>query len=127
MSVVLMHGMRPRGREPNAFDINPGFDVPTKAMTNRRFQRLEDGVGAPPLLNDAIQRPHTMKVLGCGALPTTDMVLRRPAVDQTIGMVPPSGYGRRQKKGLAYETEKPLNGKILKQADTFDASRTTKL
>lgn len=127
MSVVLMPGMRPRGREPNVFDINPGFDVPSTAMTNRRFMRAEDGIIAPPLLNDAIQRPHTMKVLGCGIEPMTNRMLRKPATDPMMGVVPPTGYARGQKRGLAYEYQKPLKGKILKQADTFDASRDTGL
>jgi len=128
MSVVPMEGLRRRGHEATPFDIIPGMDVPAVPNSNRRTRGLRSGVMAPPLLNDAIQRPHTMRVLGCKDEPMVNRTLRRPPVSAMKSISAPTGYAVGQKKGLAYEHERPItHRKILKQADNFDAGRDTPL
>lgn len=47
-------------------------------------------------------------------------VLRRAPVPSAGGLVPPTGYARKQGLGLAYLKEKPLNVPIMPQAGFYN-------
>lgn len=124
MSVVAMNGFQLRGaREVQPFDMIPRAYTGGKTFKNE----LDVGMGAdaPPLLNDSIHRPHTMKVLGCKQ--DSHRVLRRPPVKSTEGMYPSTGYARGQDKGLAFLAEKPITGKIMPLASSFYAGMNNKI
>lgn len=126
MSVVAMNGFQLRGgREIQPFDMIPRAYNGGKTFKNE----LEVGVGAdaPPLLNDSIHRPHTMKVLGCKQNAEAHRVLRRPPVSSTKGMYPSTGYARGQDKGLAFLGEKPITGRIMPLSSSHYAGMNNKI
>lgn len=127
MSVVAINGFQLRGatREVQPFDMIPRAYIGGKTFENE----LDVGMGAdaPPLLNDAIHRPHTMKVLGCKQNHEAHRVLRRAPVSSTAGMYPSTGYARGQDRGLAYLAEKPITGKIMPLSSSFYAGMNNKI
>lgn len=54
-------------------------------------------------------------------------VLRRPTIPYQGGLYPHQGYARGQRKGLAYDPQKPLNQPLAPKADSFNAGLNTKL
>ena len=60
-------------------------------------------------------------VSSVGSLGGSHRVLRRPAIPYQGGLYPHTGYARGQKKGLAYDPEKPINLPLLPLADSFNA------
>jgi hypothetical protein len=97
MSVVPMNGFK----LTSVRAVEPSDMIPPAYMGGKTYKNtLKIGIGAdaPPLLNDSIHRPHTMKVLGCKQNHESHRVLRRPALSNTGGMFPSTGYARGQKK-----------------------------
>lgn len=54
-------------------------------------------------------------------------VLRRPAIPYQGGLYPQQGYARSQKKGLAFQSEKPINQPLMPNADSFNAGLNSTL
>jgi len=82
---------------------------------------------APPLLNNAIQRPHTMKVRG-KENPNARIIPRPQPVPSTDSIYPKQGYARGQKKGLAFKKiNRSIDGPIMKIADSNFAWADSKL
>ena len=54
-------------------------------------------------------------------------VLRAPAVPYQGGLYPQQGYARSQQKGLAFQSEKPINQPLMPQADSFNAGMNSRL
>lgn len=48
-------------------------------------------------------------------------VLRRAPIPYSQALYPQTGFARHQKKGLAYQAEKPINQPIMPIADSFNA------
>ena len=53
--------------------------------------------------------------------------IRRPAIPYQGGLYPQQGYARGQKKGLAFQVEKPLNQPLMPLADSFNAGLNSTL
>ncbi len=53
--------------------------------------------------------------------------LRRPAIPYQGGLYPQQGYARGQRKGLAFEVEKPINQPLMPLADSFNAGMNSRL
>ena len=110
--------------------LEPGDIIPPAYLGGKTYKnvlKIGVGVDAPPLLNDSIHRSHTMKVLGCKQNHESHRVLRRPALSNTGGMYPKSGYARGQDKGLAFIDQKPITGKIMEISSSFYAGSNSKI
>jgi len=54
-------------------------------------------------------------------------IMRNPKGDPTEGLQVPEGFGRGQKRGLAFMPQHPLNARILVRRDNFFSTQPTKL
>ena len=54
-------------------------------------------------------------------------ILRRPAIPYQGGLYPHQGYARGQRKGLAYDPQKPISQPLMPIPDSFNAGLNTKL
>ena len=72
-----------------------------------------------PIMNRAIQNPFVFKAVGCKSEPQTHIVVRRKALPNLIGTYPSPGVFRHEKKGLAFNSMKPLNKPIMVKASSF--------
>lgn len=96
-------------------------------MNGKRNEHYQDGIIAPPLLNDAFHRPHTDKVLGCKSEREAHRVLRREPLPSVTGIYAQTGYARHQELGLAYLRNKPIDGVIAPISSSFYAGLNNKL
>ena len=126
MSVVPMNGFK----LTSVRAVEPSDMIPPTYMGGKTYKnthKIGVGADAPKLLNDSIHRPHTMKVLGCKQNHESHRVLRRPALSNTGGMFPSTGYARGQKKGLAFIDQQPITGKIMESASSFYGGSNSKI
>ena len=80
---------------------------PTSAHPQKRMPRQQEEPYIAPILSNAIHRPHTMKVLGKKS--NLDLVKHvKPLISPMAGIDAHQGYGRAQKKGLAYDPFRPI-------------------
>lgn len=115
------------GPSNTPFEMVPTMHHGEKVMGNRNPLVLRNLPKAPPLLNNAIQRPHTMKVKGKENF-NARIVPRPPPVPSTDSMYPKQGYARGQEKGLSYmKMDRPIDGPLMPLADSDFASRDSKL
>ena len=125
MSVVPFNGVSFLGNMPRQNSMVPQMSMYKKQAGNRRFD-IKEIPKPPPLMNNSIQRPHTMKVLG--KMNHNSVIIPRPQpVPSTDNMNPKQGYARGQPKGLAYRPECPNDGPIMAQADSALAWMDSKL
>lgn len=80
---------------------------------------------APFLFNESIDYSSRRANMPCKVINET--VLRRPPLPSAGGMIAPSGIGRHQSKGLAYDPSKPINGPIMPQSDPYASGMNNKL
>jgi len=113
-------------REASVYDIAPPMGLNYYQDGIRKFSR-QDGINAPKIMNNSIQRPHTMKVLGCKSDREAHKVLRRAPLPDELGMYAPTGYARHQPKGLASLNERPTDGQIMPLASSFYGGGNNKL
>ena len=115
-AAYLTAGLRPLGAEPTYFDLLPqaGSTMPT---TNGLPSPPPDPY-IPALVTQAVQRHHTMKVLGCKAEIDAVRIGRVPVSDAGTH-VAHQGYGRHQRHGLAFDPRHPLNTPLMPQASSF--------
>ena len=127
MSVVLINGLDMLSqREASVFDLSAPLGLKYHQDGIRKFDR-QDGVIAPKLINSAIQRPHTMKVLGCKSEREAHKIIRRPPINETKGMYPSTGYARHQPKGLSSLRERPTDLPLMPDPSSFYAGANSKL
>ena len=115
MATVLIPNIHdgPKGPAQTPFSMAPTMHLGGKTVGNRVPLPLRLLPTAPPLINNAIQRPHTMKVKGKENF-NARIVPRSPPIPQTDAMHPKQGYARGQKKGLAFmKMNRPIDGPIM--------------
>ena len=130
MSVVVFPSQSLRGvMELNAFDFQApmGFDTGFSKVDNLTKGFVANGVIAPPIMNRAIQNPFAFKSVGCKSEPQTHIIVRRRPLPNYIGTYPQVGVFRHEKKGLAYDGKKPINGPILVNSSSFFGGGNTTL
>jgi hypothetical protein len=116
MSVVVFPSQSLRGSQevlPFDFQSPIGFDT--------------NNVVKPPIMNRAIQNPFSFKAIGCKAEPQTHIVVRRKPLPNLIGTYPQVGVFRHEKKGLAWNNNKPNNLPIMPKASSFWGGGNTTL
>ena len=117
-AAYLTSGIRPLGPVPTYFDLTPqaGFTIPA----NNGLPSPPPEAYIPSLVTEAVQRPHTMKVLGCKPEPNTLLIGRIPVSDAGTHRAH-QGYGRHQRRGLAFDPRHPVDGPLMPQASSFYA------
>ena len=112
MSVVslIFNGLE-GSTEVHPHSLIPSTGFVQKAESNRDPLMYGPYTKAPILFSESIDYSSRRGVLQCNGLGHT--VLRRPPIPSTNGMVAPSGIGRHQMKGLAYDSSKPINAPLM--------------
>lgn len=127
MSVVMINGLDMLARrEASVYDLSAPLGLKYHQDGIREFSR-QDGVIAPPIMNNAIHRPHTMKVIGCKSEREAHKIIRRAPINETKGMYPSTGYARHQNKGLSTLRERPIDLPLLPNPSSFYAGANSKL
>jgi hypothetical protein len=109
----LRNGLDRLGNIPTYATLMPTAGVFTHIQ--KRLPRPPDQPYIQPIMNNAIQRPHTMKVLGKKS--NHDLVhMVKPLIHPTAGITAPSFNVRHQRKGLAYDPQRAV-GKLTPQVD----------
>ena len=86
------------------------------AHPQKRLPRPPEPPYIPPIMNNANQRPHTMKVLGKKS--NHDLVrIVKPLINPMAGIHAPSFNVRHQKRGLLFDLQNPIQ-KLTPQADS---------
>lgn len=108
---------------------NGGLNRPALKLNWETTTRLENGTSL---------RQSVLTTAGRGDLPCKGIVtagfaggatrtLRRPAIPYQGGLYPQQGYARSQRKGLAYQVEKPIDQPLMPFADSFNAGLNSTL
>ena len=109
----LRTGLDRLGNIPTYATLMPTAGVFTHIQ--KRLPRIPDEPYIAPIMNNAIQRPHTMKVLGKKS--NHDLVhMVKPLIHPMAGITAPSFNVRHQHRGLAYDPERAV-GRLTPQAD----------
>lgn len=126
MSVIplIFNGLE-GSSEVHTHHFIPSTGFIEKAESNRDPLPIQDYITAPVLYNHSIDYSTRRGVLQCNGL--GHVVLRRPPVPSSNGMVAPSGIGRHQMKGLAYDALKPINAPIMPYASSVNAGMNNPL
>ena len=120
-------GRGPQGPSQTPFDFAPTMHLGGKSVGNRQPLVLTTLPKAPPLLNNAIQRPHTMKVKG-KENSNARIIPRSAPAPSTDSMHPKQGYARGQQKGLAFmKMNRSIDGALLPISDSNFAFLNSKL
>lgn len=130
MSVVLFPSQSLRGDQevlPFDFQSSMGFDTGFNKVDNLTKGFVANNVVKPPIMNRAIQNPFSFKSIGCKAEPQTHIVVRRKPLPNLIGTYPQVGVFRHEKKGLAWNNNKPNNLPIMPKASSFWGGGNTTL
>ena len=126
MSVVplIFNGMQ-GSTEVHPHSLIPSTGFITKAESNRDPFNYQPYIKAPVLFSADIDYSSRRGVLQCNGLGHT--VLRRPPIPSTNGMVPSSGIGRHQMKGLVFDSSKPINARVMPLASSVAAGMNNPL
>lgn len=119
---VLFRSQTLRGdNELNPFDFMApmGFNVNISKVDNLVNGFIANNIIAPPIMNRAIHNPFSFKAVGCKNEVESHIIVRRKPLPSTIGMYPQVGVFRHEKKGLAFNSMKPINRPIMKNASSF--------
>jgi hypothetical protein len=111
-----------RGREelsPFDFTAPMGYDTGINKVDNLSDGFVANNVPKLAIMNRAIQNPFAFKSIGCKNEPQTHLVIRRRALPNLIGTYAPVGVFRHEKKGLSFNSNKPINGPILVNSSSF--------
>jgi hypothetical protein len=130
MSVVVFPSQSLRGSQevlPFDFQSPIGFDTGFNKVDNLTKGFVANNVVKPPIMNRAIQNPFSFKAIGCKAEPQTHIVVRRKPLPNLIGTYPQVGVFRHEKKGLAWNNNKPNNLPIMPKASSFWGGGNTTL
>jgi hypothetical protein len=104
---------------PFDFQAPLGFETGLSKVDNLTKGFVANKVSAPPIMNRAIQNPFAFKSVGCKSEPQTHIIVRRKALPNYLGTYPQVGVFRHQKKGLASDPKKPIDGPILVNSSSF--------
>ena len=107
-------------RQADTLKTIPNFHLPYKQVGNRRAFVIEPTPTPQKTLNGAINYSMHRVVLPCD--PLGYKVIRRPPVPDSEGLQPPTGVGRHQFKGLAYQKIKPIDLPVMKRAGFYNPS-----
>ena len=111
---------------------NGGLNSPIIRLNYEKTTRLEN----PTALRMSVLQTGNSGARGVmpcrgnaniGSLSGAVRVMRRPAISQFGGMYPQVGFARGQKKGLAYDPDKPIDNQLMPIADSFNAGLNSKL
>ena len=111
---------------------NGGLNAPIIRLNYEKTNKLEN----PTALRGSVLQTNNggaRGVMPCkgnaniGSLSGAVRVMRRPAISQMGGMYPQTGFARGQKKGLAYDPNKPINNALMPIADSFNSALNSKL
>ena len=130
MSAVVFPTQTLRGKNelgPFDFSAPMGFQTGLQKVDNLTHGFVANNVPKPPIMNRAIQNPFAFKSIGCKSEPQTHLIVRRKPVPGTLGMYPQVGVFRHEKKGLAFNSNKPNNGPIMPKASSFWGGGNTTL
>ena len=119
----LRAGIDPLGALPTYATM-----MPTAHPTGHVQKRMPLPISEPyiaPIMNHAIHRPHTDKVLGLKS--NADLIRHVSATPSPMaGVAAPSFNVRHQAKGLTYDPRKPV-GKLTPQVDSQYASLNSRI
>jgi hypothetical protein len=104
-----------------------GYDTGYQKIDNFDKSFVANNISAPAIMNRAIQNPFAFKSIGCKSEPQTHLIIRRKPLPNYIGTYAPVGVFRHEKKGLAFNSNKPINGPILVNASSFSGAGYTTL
>ena len=126
MAVVasIFDGMQ-GASEVHTHNLIPSTGFRSQQAGNKNPMRLFEAPTAPDHFPASIDYSTRRGVLPCKGI--IHHVLRRPALPSAGGMIPPSGVGRHQDKGLAYMEEKPTNLPLMPLAGFFDSATNNPL
>lgn len=130
MSVVVFPSQMLRGdTQLNPFDfLAPmGFNTGYAKVDNLTKGFVANHISAPAIMNRAIQNPFSFKSVGCKAEPQTHLIIRRKPLPNLIGTYAQPGVFRHEKKGLAYNSNKPIDLPIMPKASSFFGGGNTTL
>ena len=126
MSVVplIFNGME-GSSEVHPHNLIPSTGFIQKAESNRDPFNYGPYTTAPLVFSTSIDYSSRRGVLQCNGLGHT--VLRRPPIPSTNGMIPSSGIGRHQNKGLAYDSAKPIDRPLMPLSSSVTAAMNNPL
>jgi hypothetical protein len=84
----------------------------------------------PDCMNTAVIQPNTSGARGvkpCKGNLDAVRVLRKAPLPYQQALYPQTGFARHQKKGLAYDPQKPINQPLMPLADNFNAGLNSRL
>ena len=105
-------------RQADTLKTIPNFHLPYKQAGNRFGYVIQPNPKAPKTLNAAIDYSMHRVVRPCN--PLGHKVIRRAPVPDSEGLQPPTGVGRHQFRGLAYQSIKPTDLKIMPKAGFYN-------
>ena len=119
MSVLFRSETLRGDNELNPFDFMPamGFNTGLSKVDNLVNGFIANNIIAPGIMNRAILNPFVFKSVGCKV--DNHIIVRRKPLPSTIGMYPQVGVFRHEKKGLEFNSMKPINRPIMKNASSF--------
>ena len=111
---------------------NGGLNRPALKLNWERTSRLENNTSLRQsvLLSNmgGVRGVDPCKgVVSAGFAGGATRTLRRPAIPFEGGLYPQQGYAGSQRKGLAYQVEKPINQPLMPLADSFNAGLNSTL
>ena len=113
--------------ESNFSDITPRQSTNELNLKNNNVRDPIEGLNdlipkLPRDLNDVVSARNSAKqALNLDYDPSRRY--SRPEASKTAGMYPQQGYARNQPMGLAFDTQHPLNEKIMPIAGYYDTNR----
>ena len=124
--VVDFPELKRKGTELNYFDILPNLGMHYQQTEKRKPLIMQEITGVP-LLRPAFHRPNNKIVKSTKEIETLHELPRKEPVADTLGMKPTTGYGRHQKKGLAYDKVYMTGGPLMPQSHSQNATRNNRL
>lgn len=129
--MIPMFGLNPTAintmkQIPNRSNTYTGLNTPKTILTYTKTSKLEN-VGCMNLSVLKTNLGGDRGVLPCVGTPFSHIVLRRPALPTMGGIYPHTGFARDQKKGMAYQADKPMDLPLMPVPDFYNKSMNSKL
>jgi hypothetical protein len=124
MKVIYQPQILRGSRELQAWDLshststNHQMNTPSAGVLNRIHK---EKILIPGLMNDAITPNMANKPRGCKDDLNARIVLRIPGVNPSQGLYPQPGKFRHEKRGLAFNPDRPNTGKLMPLSSSFFA------
>jgi len=115
---TIFNGLRTNGKDAVVSNMSGGF----KGGLQNNDHKVNGGfVKAPYFVPDVFQYPIDYStrrgVVSCKVINL--LAIRKGKGSQTSGYIAPEGIARGQQKGLAYNSNHPLNAPIMKMTNSF--------